>query len=130
MKLSRGQQLGIISVLAFFLLLFAYDVYKKSAIDANRESTIGLVYDLDGGHATTSPSLIFKYYVKKKQFTGTTSFDGSFNNYENRFFQVEYSSENLSWSQILLNHPVTDTVAIKAAGFTLPKKERNQFQEN
>lgn len=130
MKFAKSQKWGILIVLSVLLVYYLFSLYQKKDIDNNRVRTVGQIYGLDGGQATTSPNLRYRYYIKEKRYTGIASFDGDYRNYENNFYQIDYSAENPNWSEILLTRPITDTVAIKAAGFSLPKSKKNQFQAN
>ncbi|WP_298503598.1 hypothetical protein [uncultured Maribacter sp.] len=106
---------------------------SKIEIDQNEERTIGLVYDIDGGTATASPSLVYKYIVSGKEYHSTSSFSGNKKMYLNHFYEVRYSSKSPDLSEILLDSIVSDIVMIKKAGLTLPekkKKKRNQFRKN
>ena len=118
----------IILLVIFLVVAQGYVIYKRSLIEQDFNTTIARVTGKQK-LLKSSPSLFYEYYVDSEIYTGSFKFDGTFSEYENNYYHVKYSSENSSWSEILLNRPVTDTNAIKAAGFDLPKEKINQFQE-
>ncbi len=111
-----------------FLLLISF--LTKNDINKNEKTTIGFVYDIDGGTATASPSLIYKYSVDGKIYESTTSFSGNELMFLNHFYKVRYSFKHPSRSEIVLDSLVSDTIQIKKAGLIIPKREmkKDQFQ--
>ncbi|WP_170863203.1 hypothetical protein [Pseudozobellia thermophila] len=116
-------------IVVFFLIAAqAYVSYKRHTINKQFEIVVGKVSGVQN-LIKSSPSLFYNYYVGGKLYSSSKKIEGSFSKYKNRFYPVKYSLENPSWSEILLDQPVTDTIEIKKAGFSLPKKKKNRFQE-
>lgn len=130
MNINKNQYIGIILVIGMLLILYSFYKYRNSNIRENGVQTIGLVNGYLRG-TKTGPSLKYVYKVDKDKYEGSTYIGSSeYSNYKNRFYQVQYSSENPGWSELLLNRPVTDTIAIIEAGFSIPRRKGNQFQED
>ncbi|WP_139278158.1 MULTISPECIES: hypothetical protein [Flavobacteriaceae] len=129
MNLLKNKYSSLLLFLLFVGVLVAITVWSKYDIAKHEKYTIGYVYDIDGGTATASPSLVYKYYVTGKEYHSTSPFYENKKLYLNHFYRVRYSSENPSSSEILLDSVVSDTILIKKAGFSLPKKKKNRFQE-
>ncbi|CAM3511539.1 hypothetical protein [Zobellia roscoffensis] len=118
----------ILIVVLFLIAAQGYVSYKKHTINKQFKIVVGKVSGVQK-LIKSSPSLFYDYYVGGKLYSGSKKFEGSFSKYKNRFYSVKYSKENSGWSEILLEQPVTDTIIIKKAGFSLPKKKKNRFQE-
>ncbi|MDO6810978.1 hypothetical protein Q4603_20320 [Zobellia galactanivorans] len=129
MNLLKKKYFSLLLFLLFAGVLVAITVWSKYDIAQHEKYTIGYVYDIDGGTATASPSLVYKYFVTGKEYHSTSSFSKNKELYLNHFYRVRYSFKNPGSGEILLNQPITDTIKIKKAGFSLPQKKRNQFQE-
>lgn len=113
-------------VLGLMILTYLY-LNKTNSISEDGIESVAQITGFDGGHATSGPSILYIYKVGPEKFNGSRYIEDT-SNHQYDFYVVRYSSSEPSWSEILLNRPVTDTIAIKAAGFSLPKKKTNQFQ--
>ncbi|MDT7828476.1 hypothetical protein RQM65_07365 [Pricia sp. S334] len=130
MTITRNQYVGIGVVITVLVLFYTFYEYRKWDIERNSHQTIAQVNGYLRG-TKTGPSLKYFYRDNDSKYDGSIYIESEkYPAYKNRFFIVNYSAENPSWSEILLSRPVTDTPAIKAAGFRLPKKKTNQFQQH
>lgn len=125
----KKQKIIVLVILCLGLIILVYLYQKKTnSISKNGIKTVARVTGFDGGHATSGPSILYVYNVGNERFKGSKYID-DVSNHQFSFYVVQYSSITPSWSEILLSQPVTDTVAIKTAGFSLPKKKTNRFQQ-
>ena len=128
-KITKGQKVGLLISVLLLLAMYLFTEYKKKEVENSSSYSVAMIYRYFRG-TSTGPMFEYKYYVKDQLYQGGIGVDNEdFSKYKNRFFKVKYSKENPSWSQILLNERIYDTIAIKAAGFSIPTKKRNQFQE-
>ncbi|MGJ8737146.1 hypothetical protein [Zobellia laminariae] len=126
--MNKQKVVVVITVCLGLLILMLCYKYKTKSISKNGIRTIGRVTGFDGGHKTSGPSIMYTYNVNNKKYKGGKYIE-DVSIHKSSFYVVQYSSEKPSWSEILLNQPVTDTIKIKKAGFSLPKKKKNRFQE-
>ena len=126
--MNKQKVVVVITVCLGLLILMLLYRFKTKSISENGIRTIARVTGFDGGHKTSGPAILYTYHVNGKRYKGGKYIeDVSIHKFS--FYAVQYSSERPSWSEILLDQPITDTVEIKKAGFSLPKKKRNQFRE-
>lgn len=129
MALDRNQYIGICLALVVLIVTYLVFEFRKNNIENNPIKTIGFVNGYLRG-AKSGPALLYVYNIGSVEYQGSTYINSDeYSKHRNRFYIIRYSSKNPSWSELLLDEPVTDTTAIKAAGFTIPRKKRNQFQE-
>ncbi|WP_282057299.1 hypothetical protein, partial [Maribacter luteus] len=68
---------------------------------------------------SSSNFVFFEFYIGTRKVLGATTIEDIDESLINKYFKVKYSSKKINESKLLLNQPVTDMNAIKAAGFTL-----------
>ncbi|WP_282057278.1 hypothetical protein [Maribacter luteus] len=119
--MNKQKVMVIITVCSGLLILMFLYRFKTKSISKNGIRTIAKVTGFDGGHKTSGPAVLYTYHVNGIRYRGSKYVE-DVSTHKFSFYVVQYSSEKPSWSEILLNQPVTDTIAIKAAGFALDKK--------
>lgn len=126
MTLISGKGKGIVLVVIITVLLIGYDECRKKTL--NSIDSYGIAKILGKREGKGSKYGVYIYYVDKKKFEGRFDIH-YFSKNSFKFYKVKYAEKKPSWSEILLDQPVTDTIEIRKAGFSLPQKKRNQFQE-
>ncbi len=87
----------------------AYSIAKCTGIETQNASTYAM----------------YEFHVENRKIIGATYIKGEANiSWVNKYFRIRYSTKNPKINEVMLDQKITDTTAIKAAGFTLPKKKR------
>ncbi|MDO6810987.1 hypothetical protein Q4603_20370 [Zobellia galactanivorans] len=95
------------------------DSYKLETSISNSLDTYGIAKCLSIQKESSSNFVFFEFYIDDRRVLGATAIEAVDESLINKYFKVKYSSKKINESKLLLNQPVTDTNAIKAAGFTL-----------
>ena len=126
--------LSLFAILVIYALINEWCIEKN--IEDNKYITITKVYEAVERRSISR--LYYHYYYEDTLISSVEKKDDYIlKKLVGRYYKVYLSTENPLYSRIQLDKEVTDTVAIKAAGFTIekekPKKakvKRNQFQED
>ena len=128
-EIMKKQKIFVVIIVCFGLLILTIMYQNKtSSISEYGVESVAKIIGFDGGHATSGPSILYQYNVGEKQFEGSQYVENT-SKYTDDFYLVRYSSKKPSWSEILLDQPVTDTITIQDAGLSLPNRRMNKFQQ-
>ena len=127
-KRGKGTYL-VFLYLIFFLFIAIYstvirsnensDSYKLETSRSNSLDTYGIAKCISIQKESSSNFVFFEFYIGTRKVLGATAIEDIDESLINKYFKVKYSSKKINECKLLLNHPVTDTVAIKKAGFSL-----------
>ncbi|WP_289064225.1 hypothetical protein [uncultured Zobellia sp.] len=92
---------------------------KRIKDDAKNYNTYGIAKCISIQKEKSSKFVFFEFYIDGRRVLGTSPIVAVDDSLVNKYFKVKYSSKKINESKLLLNHPITDTVAIKKAGFSL-----------
>ena len=95
------------------------DSYKLEASRSNGLDTYGIAKCVSIQKENSSNFVFFEFYIDDRKVLGTTNVEDIDDSLVNKYFKVKYSRKKINESKLLLNHVITDTVAIKKAGFSL-----------
>jgi len=126
--------LSLFAILVIYALINEWCIEKN--IEDNKYITITKVYEAVERRSISR--LYYHYYYEDTLISSVEKKDDYIlKKLVGRYYKVYLSTENPLYSRIQLDKEVTDTVAIKAAGFKIekekpkkPKVKRNQFQED
>jgi hypothetical protein len=106
----------IIIVFATIFYVFNQRATKKEiSIKKNTYKTIGKVFRIDVRRSFTDAC--YYYYYDGLKYESYQSIKVSGSNYNNRFYRINVSTENASYSKIFLDQEITDSTEIVNAGF-------------
>lgn len=91
-----------------------YQKEKKSMIDKYRYITVAKVDEIKPEKSFTVAR--FYFYYDGIKYESSEHIDDLGNRYMNRYFKVEFSTENPEYSNIFLDQEVTDSTEIVKAG--------------
>ncbi|SHK03446.1 hypothetical protein [Pseudozobellia thermophila] len=128
MTLTKSQKGTLLFVGISAVIIICITQYIKSSVKNNSEYTIGYVFDSMNG-PSSGPAIYYYYYVDGKKYDNSDYINSDYDVRVGEFYWVKYSSEHPNWAEIQQNLQVIDSDKIKKAGFSLPQKKRNQFQE-
>ncbi|WP_289064242.1 hypothetical protein [uncultured Zobellia sp.] len=127
-KRNKGTYL-VFLYLIFFIFMAIYpavirsyensDSYKLETSRSNGLDTYGIAKCVSIQKESSLNFVFFEFYIDNRKILGTTNVEDIDESLINKYFEVKYSSKKINESTLLLNHPITDTVAIKKAGFSL-----------
>lgn len=125
----KKYRVGII-VLSIGFLLFAIAVVQnyieKKEIKRNKYITVGKVYKYNNTRRGADIIYYYYNYNGKVYKSDELSKDFLISDKYLTYFEVEISTENPSYSRIHLDKKITDTLKIKAAGFSLDDDKKDK----
>lgn len=117
MKLKKFS-FPIFGVMVFALVIYFSQKHKNQVfnqIEANKESGIAKVVFIKEGRDFSSAHYL--YYYKGNGYESNIYLEDNGNQNLNKYYRIDFSSENPKLAKIYLNQEVTDTTEIINAGF-------------
>lgn len=113
--------IGLILVVVLGVIIYKSDQNNKKekiSIDNNKYSTIGKVFKIVSRRSFTHIYYYYNYNGLKHETWKNA--DVSEDEVLNKFYRIDISTENPSYSRIFLDQEITDSTEIVNAGFKYP----------
>lgn len=109
----KDKIIGLIGLLVFVALLYVSSqsaIKKEISVENHKYETIGKVFRIDIRRSFTDACYYYNY--NGSRYESFQSIKESGDNYINRFYKINLSTENPSYSKIFLDQEVTDSTEI------------------
>lgn len=117
MKKNISFLILIVSILVFYSASEYGKYLEQKSIDENSCYSIGKVYKIISKRSSTK--LYYKYFFDNLEYTAYKPIDFNGDEFNNKFYRIELSTENPFYSKIFLDQEIADSTEIIKVGFEL-----------